>query len=446
MGSPTGNVVKTSRSLAFTLTVLLIAAFFVALVLLLPAWVLWVAVLLLALWLGMTRAGWQTWSVAMVGITTIPQRMGSAAVIVVGIAGVVGVMVALFAMGKGFESTLQQTGRDDTAIILETGARSEANSSLTHEGVGVLSQLPQIRRSERNEPIASPELLVVASLPKRTGLNANIGIRGIGERGWELRPRAKLIAGRAFTPGLRELVAGGGVQGTFANVHEGATLMVNGQAWTVVGIFDSKDAHNSELWGDTAVIASAFRRGSAKTSLLVQLNEPAAIDPLKAAIASDPRLRAEAMTTRQYFSRQSEHLTKVAQILGTAVGAIMAIGALFGALNSMYAAVSGRAREIATMRAIGFRRLPVVVAVMIETLLLAVPGGVIGGAIAWLLFDGYVGSTTSANSSQIVFAFNVSPELVVDGLKWAISIGLIGGLFPALQAARMQVTAGLREL
>nr|WP_198683494.1 ABC transporter permease [Peristeroidobacter agariperforans] len=436
---------KTSRSLAFTLTVLLIAAFFVALVLLLPAWVLWVSVLLLALWLGITRTGWQTWSVTLVGITTIPQRMGSAAVIVVGIAGVVGVMVALFAMGKGFESTLQQTGRDDTAIILETGARSEANSSLTHEGVGMLSQLPQIRRSELNEPIASPELLVVASLPKRTGMNANIGIRGIGERGWELRPRAKLIAGRAFMPGLRELVAGAGVQGTLA-VHEGATLMVNGQAWTVVGIFDSQDAHNSELWGDTAVIASAFRRGSAKTSLLVQLNEPAAIDPLNAAIANDPRLKAEAMITRQYFSRQSEHLTKVAQILGTAVGAIMAIGALFGALNSMYSAVSGRAREIATMRAIGFRRLPVVVAVMIETLLLAVPGGVIGGAIAWLLFDGYVGSTTSANSSQIVFAFNVPPELIVDGLKWAISIGLIGGLFPALQAARMQVTAGLREL
>jgi putative ABC transport system permease protein len=318
---------------------------------------------------------------------------------------------------------------------------------VNHDTVAVVSQAPQVLRNAENQPIASPELIVAASLPKQgSGLNANIAIRGVGARVWELRPGIEIIAGRKFKPGLRELLAGKGVHETFADVDVGSTLTLNGQSWIVVGIFNSGDAHNSELWGDTAVVASAFRRGSNTTSVTVQLTDAKAFDAFKAGLASDPRLKVDVLTTQQYYSQQSEGLARMTRILGITVGAIMAIGALFGALNTMYAAVAGRAREIATLRAIGFRRVPVVVSVLLETMLLALPGGAIGAVIAWAIFDGFTGSTMGANSSQVVFAFNFSPVLLWNGLKWALAIGLIGGLFPAVHAVRMQVAAGLREL
>jgi putative ABC transport system permease protein len=214
----------------------------------------------------------------------------------------------------------------------------------------------------------------------------------------------------------------------------------------VVGGFESDDAHDSEIWADTDVVGSTYRRGSSTTTVLARLTDPQAYAALKASIASDPRLQVDVKTTRAYYSEQSERLTRVIRILGTVVGAIMAVGAVFGALNTMYAAVAARAREIATLRAIGFRGVPVVVSVLLETMLLALLGGVIGAAVAWLLFDNYTASTLGRNFSQVVFAFSVSPALLWDGLKWALAIGFVGGLFPAVRAARIPVTAGLREL
>jgi putative ABC transport system permease protein len=221
--------------------------------------------------------------------------------------------------------------------------------------------------------------------------------------------------------------------------------MLNGQSWSVVGLFNSGDAYNSEMWADTDVVAAAFRRGNGKTSLAVRLADVRAFDALKADLARDPRLKVDVQTTRQYYSRQSEGLTHIARILGTTVGAIMAIGAVFGALNTMYSAVAARSREIATLRALGFRRAPVIVSVMFETMLLAVLGGLIGGAIAWTIFDGFTASTLGENG-QIIFAFNVSPVLLWNGLQWALAIGLVGGLFPALRAARRPIAVGLRTL
>jgi putative ABC transport system permease protein len=412
-----------------------------------PWWVLLACIVVLALWMALTRTGQQTWSVTQVGLATIPQRLGSSAVIVVGIAGVVGVLVALLAMASGFEATLKETGDDDTVIMLRAGAQTELNSVLSHETAQLLAQQPQVLRDAQGQPIASPELVVVASLPKKSnGLDANVELRGVGEHAWQLHPNVRIVAGRRFTPGLRELIAGKGAREQFKGLELGASLKLNGQVWTIVGAFESGDAHDSEIWGDTNVVASTYRRGSSTTTVVAQLTRASAFDALKANVASDPRLKQDVKTTRAYYSAQSEQLTRLIRILGTVVGVIMAVGAVFGALNTMYAAVAARAREIATLRAIGFRGLPVIVSVLIETMLLALLGGVMGAAVAWLLFDNYTASTLGANFSQVVFAFHVSPPLLWSGLKWALAIGFVGGLFPAVRAARIAVTAGLREL
>ncbi len=422
---------------------------FVALALLVMSrwWVLPGFIVLLALWMAVTRAGRQTWSVTQVGLSTIPRRLGSSSVVIVGIAGVVGVLVALLAMAVGFEKTLRQTGNDDTAIVLRAGAQTELNSVVGHDTAVVVAQQPQVLKNARGEPLASPELVVAASLTKKsTGLPANVEIRGVGGHAWEMHPNVHIVAGRRFAPGLRELIVGEGAREQFTGLDPGATLKLNGQQWTVVGAFESGDSHDSEVWGDTDVVGSTYRRGSSTTSVTVRLTNPAAFEAYRAALASDPRLTVDVKTTRDYYNAQSERLTKAIRVLGTVVAVIMAVGAVFGALNTMYAAVATRAREIATLRAIGFRGVPVVVSVLIETMLLALLGGVIGAAVAWAVFDNYTASTLGDNFSQVVFAFNVSPALMWSGLKWALAIGFIGGLFPAVRAASIPVTAGLREL
>jgi putative ABC transport system permease protein len=419
----------------------------VVLLTLMSAWVLVAMLLLLAAWMALTRVGQQSWSVTQVGIATIPQRLGSSSVVVIGIAGVVGVLVALLAMAAGFETTLRETGTDDTVVVTRAGAQTELNSVIDHDSAVVASQAKQVLHNAAGQPIASAELVVVASLQKKSdGLDANVEIRGVGERAWELRPGVKIIAGRKFKPGLRELVAGKSAVGQFKNVEIGSTLKLNGQLWTMVGEFDSGDSHNSEVWGDADVVASAYRRGSSRTSVNMRLTDRGEFEALKAALTSDPRIKVDVSTTRDYYNKQSENLTRAIRVLGITVGIIMAVGAVFGALNTMYAAVAARAREIATLRAIGFRGLPVIVSVLLETMLLAILGGALGAGLAWAVFDDYTAATLGSNFSQVVFAFNVTPELLWNGLKWALAIGFVGGLFPAVRAARVPVTAGLREL
>ena len=412
-----------------------------------PGWMLLGLAALLVAWLTFTPSGRQTRSVIRIGIATIPQRLGSSAVVVVGIAGVVGVLVALLAMGAGFEQILKQTGADDTVIILHSGAESEATSTLDNDTVGIISQAPQVLRGADGQPVVSGEQLIVASLPTRsTGLEASIALRGVGESAWILSRNLRFIEGRKFRPGLRELIVGKSTRDEFVGLRVGSTVSFDGQSWPIVGVFDSGDAHNSEIWGDAQVIGSTYRRNGMVNSVMLRLTDASAIDALKAGIESDPRLKVSVQTTREYYSRQSESIAQIVGIVGTTIGAIMALGAVFGALNTTYAAVADRAREIATLRAIGFRTGPVILSVLLETMLLAVLGGAVGAGLTWLIFDGFTASTVGANSSQVVFAFDVSRELLVSGLKWALAIGLIGGLLPALRAARMPIIAGLREL
>jgi len=398
----------------------------------------------LGLWLMLTRTGRLALAAARIGIASLPQRWGASSVIIVGIAGVVGVLVAMLAMGEGFSATLQQTGSDDTAIILRGGSQAETNSVIMRNQVPLIGTLPGIRKDAAGKPILSPELSQVVNLPTASsGEDANAQFRGVSEAAWAIRPQIKIIEGRKFNVGVRELVVGQGAKGQYRGLEIGKQVKLGNQSWTVVGVFASGDAHDSELWTDIETLASAYDR-RAYQSVTAGVNGKAGFTELKNAMASDPRLKLDVSTTRDYYTKQSTGLTKLIKILGTVIGGIMAIGAIFGALNTMYAAVAGRAREIATMRAIGFRGTPVVMAVMLETMLLALLGGLLGGFIAWAVFNGYSVATLGANFSQVVFQFKVSPELLWSGLKWALGIGLIGGLFPALRAARLPVTEALR--
>ena len=434
------------RKFGWSLLTLVVAAAFVFFVAVVPWWGGALAAAALVAWLAFTRVGRQAWSVTEVGMSTVPQRLGAASVVIVGIAGVVGVLVALFAMAQGFQSTLVETGNVDTAIVLRGGSQTELSSGLDHNATVVIANEPQVKRDGHGQPIASPELVVIASLPKKSsGTDANVELRGVGQGAWALRQNVRIIAGRRFTPGLRELIVGKRAAKQFEHTALGSKFYLGGQPWTVVGEFDSGDEHDSELWGDADIIAAAYHRGDSRNSVTVLLQSPRAFDAFKAAVTSDPRFKADVTTTRDYYSRQSELLTRAIRVLGTSVAIIMAIGAIFGALNTMYAAVAARTREIATLRAMGFRGGPVVVSVLIETLALAIAGGIIGAAIAWALFDHYTASTLGSNFTQVVFEFRVTPALLADGLKWALAIGFVGGLFPAMRAARMGVTDGLRE-
>ncbi|MCX7515054.1 ABC transporter permease [Frateuria hangzhouensis] len=432
------------RGLGLAIVVLLsIAAWAV-----LPWTVLLAVAVLFFLWMQLTRVGRQAGSATGVGISTLPQRIGSSSVVVVGIAGVVAVLVSLLAMGVGYQETLSKSGSADTAIVMRGGSASEVSSVLDHASVTAIAEAPGIARDAAGKPIASPELVVAANLPLKDGSGdeGSVQVRGVGEQAWTLRPEVKIVAGRKFKPGLRELVAGKGAQRQFAGLQPGHEIKLGSQTWTVVGIFDSGNALGSELWGDADIIGSAYRRGSSRTSVFVRLTDASAFDAFKVALSGDPRLQVDVDTTLHYFSKQSESFTKVISIIGMIVGGIMGIGAVFGALNTMFAAVATRAREIATLRAIGFRGPPVVVAVMLETMLLAALGGLLGGLIAWALFNGYSASTlTQGTVGSLNFELAVTPALLWTGLKWALAIGFIGGLFPAVRAARLPVTTALRE-
>jgi len=432
----------------FLLVVLLVAVLAVWVMLPWPGAAL--LAVLIAAWLLLTRRGRQAASVANVGISTLPQRLGSSAVIVVGIAGVVGVLVALLAMAEGYSETLKKTGSADTAIVMRGASASEVMSVLERESVVQIAQAPGIARNAKGEPIVSDEIVVAANLPVRGGgadEEGSVQLRGVSEQAWAVRPQVKIIEGRKFTPGLRELIVGRGAARQFAGLTPGAEVRLGTQPWKVAGVFASGDSMESEVWGDATAVADTYRRGSSRAAVTVRLEDPKSFAAFKTALEANPQLKVEAATTLDYFGKQSEGMTKVIRAMGLAVGAIMAIGAMFGALNTMFAAVAARAREIATLRAIGFSGLPVVVAVMLETMLLALIGGLIGGVLAWLIFNGYSASTMAGGSvGQLAFQLHVTPELLWTGLKWALAIGFIGGLFPAVRAARLPVTTALREL
>jgi len=433
-----------SIELVATLTVAL------ALWVLLPWPGIIVLAVLLAAWLLWSRRGGQARSVLALGISTLGQRAGAASVIVVGIAGVVGVLVALLAMAEGYAQTLRRSGGVDTAVVMRGASASEVMSVLDRESVMLVAQAPGVARDDKGEAIASAEIVVAANLPVKGGAadeEGSVQLRGVGAHAWTVRPQLTLVGGRRFQPGLRELIVGKGAARQFAGLQTGSEVRLGAQRWAVVGTFASGDAMESEIWADANVVADAYRRGSGRNSVTVRLAAPSDFSAFKTSLEANPQLKVEASTTLDYFSKQSERTTQVLRVIGITVGAIMAVGAVFGALNTMFAAVTARSREIATLRAIGFTGLPVVVAVMLETMLLALAGGALGAGAAYFIFNGLEASTMAAGSvGKLAFELRVSPGLLWTGLKWALAIGLAGGMFPAIRAARLPVGAALREL
>jgi putative ABC transport system permease protein len=382
--------------------------------------------------------------IVMMNLRSIPQRLGASLVIVIGIGGVVGVLVAMLSMSAGLGKTLNATGDPNRAIILRGGSNGELASFLDRAAATLIKQDPAIARAADSLPLASGEIIVITEVPRRGDTSgANVTLRGVEPKGFLLRPELTIVEGRRFKPGLREIIVGAGAYKQFAGLEVGQKLKFRGSYWTIVGRFASGDAHDSELWTDLETAQSAFGR-SGVSSVLVRLTSRDAFDALKQRLTTDPQLNVDVKTEREYFSSQSSGLTSQIGFLTTIVAAIMAFGALFGALNTMYSAVSTRTQEIGTLRALGFGAAPVIASVMAEAMLLSLTGGVLGAGIAFLLFNGYSVSTLGGNFTQIAFNFAVTPGLVIQGLVWALAIGFIGGLFPAVRAARLPVTQALR--
>jgi putative ABC transport system permease protein len=358
---------------------------------------------------------------------------------------VVAVFTALLAMLTGFESTLKATGRADEAIILRGSSDAEINSGLDRDSDDLIEQAPGIRRGVDGKPLASAEVMVIAELIRKDDVKngANITLRGVEPAAFALRPQLKIVEGRNFKAGLRELIVGRNVQRQFKGAELGSAVRMRASDWTVVGVFESGDAYESEMWTDINIARSTFNR-SGSSSVLAALDGPDGFDKLKRALSADPRLTVDVTSQQDYFSGQTRDFRRTIGVLAGVVTAIMALGAIFAALNSMYAAVATRSKEIATLRAIGFGGLPVLISVMIEALLLALIGGLLGAAIAYVLFNNLSVSTLGQGFTQVVFNFKVTPELVVRGLIISLVIGLAGGFLPAIRAVRLPVTDALR--
>jgi putative ABC transport system permease protein len=386
-------------------------------------------------------------AVTAMNLTSIPQRLGTSSVIVVGIAGVVAVLISVLAMATGFQRTILATGRDDRAIVLRGGSDSELASTLSREATLTIMDAPGIRKDAAGKPIASAEAVVVVDMPKKSNdSGANVTIRGVGAQAMALRPEIKLTTGRMFQRGLRELIVGLGAQAQFKGLDVGSHIALRGSDWTIVGAFASNgDSHESELLADGETVLSSYRRNLYQ-SVVVLLDSKESYPAFKNSLTTNPQLSVDVMREHDYYAKQSQRMSTVLSFIAYVVGGIMAVGALFGALNTMYSAVSVRSREIATLRAIGFGASAVVLSLLIEAMLLSIIGALIGAGLAWIFFNGNVVSTLGSNFTQVVFRLAVSPSLVVLGIVWACVIGLVGGLFPAIRAARLPVATALRAV
>jgi putative ABC transport system permease protein len=387
----------------------------------------------------------QVGAVTLMNLRSLPDRLAAASVVVIGIAGVVAVLVSVLAMATGFTRTLANSGRADRAIVLRAGSDSELASSGTRENALTITDAPGIRRDRDGKPIASAEAVVIVGLPKKGETSdANVTLRGVGPEAFALRPEIRIVAGRMFEPALREVIVGKSAQAQFAGLEIGSRIAFRDSDWTVVGIFESGgDAHESELMADAETVLSAYRRNGFQT-VTALLDSPEAFETFKHALTTDPTLSVDVKREPEYYAQISDRLATILFLLAYFVGGIMAIGAVFGALNTMYSAVSARTLEIATLRAIGFGAVPVVVSVLAEALFLALLGGAIGAALAWFFFNGNLVSTLGGGFTQVVFRLTVTPGLIALGIIWAAAIGLLGGLFPAIRAARLPVAEALR--
>jgi putative ABC transport system permease protein len=387
--------------------------------------------------------------ITVMNLRNLSQRLGTSSVAIFGVACVVGVLIGVMSMASGFQRTMLSTGSTDIALIMRSGATSEMSSGIGYDQVQLIAQSPGIARDENGQPIASAELYVIVDLFKKaTDTSANVPLRGVDDNAFNIREKMKIIEGRRFEPGRNELIAGRGAHSQFANLEVGSVVKLGTTEWTVVGVFeDSGGLAESELWADARVLQDAYRRGNSFQSVRVKLESPEALDTLKEAIASNPQLEMDAQLEVDFLAAQAEPVSLFIKAIGYPVAILMSLGAIFGAINTMYASVSSRTREIATLRALGFGAFPVAFSTLFESLVLALIGGAIGALVVYLAFNGYSVSTLNFSSfSQVVFDFAVTGDLLVQGVIAAAVIGLVGGFFPAVRAARLPVATALREV
>ncbi|TDI44472.1 MAG: FtsX-like permease family protein [Acidobacteria bacterium] len=389
----------------------------------------------------------QIFALIQFNLRTIWQRKGSSAAALFGIAGVVAVLVGVLSIAQGFSAVMNASGKPDTALILRSGADTEMMSGLSRETTRIIADTEGIARSTEGA-LASAELFVIINLPKRsTGTDANVPLRGVEPMAFSVRSDVNIIQGRPFEWGRNEVIVGSGAVREFEGLELGGRIPVGKEEWTVVGIFEANGGiSESEIWTDASVLQPAFRRGNSFQAVYVKIETPESFQDFKDRLTTDPRLNVKVIRQDDYYADQSTAITGLITGLGTLIAGLMGIGAVFGALNTMYSAVSSRTREIATLRALGFGNGPIVISVMVEALVLALIGGAIGAGLAYVAFDGFRAATMNWQSfSQVAFAFDVTPGLLVRGIFYAAIIGLVGGLFPAIRAARMPVAAALRE-
>ncbi len=379
---------------------------------------------------------------------SVKARWTSAIVAVLGIAGTVGVFVAMLSLARGFKATLVSSGSADNAIIMRAGATSEMTGGVAIDSVKILQDAPGIARSS-DGPLLTPEVVLVAPIPlKSTGTDANVQIRGVSKNVLQIRNKIKIVQGRMFEPGLNEIVVGKNANTSYEGLTLGNTMSLGNVKFLIVGVFDAGgSSFDSEVWGDAHLIGPAYNRPDTFfQSVTVHLASPDSLQQLKDAVSSDPRLNVDVSREIDYYSKQSTRLTTLITVLGGLIAAIMAIGAVFGALNTMYSAVAERGREIATMRALGFGGPSVVLSFVIEALLIAFVGGLIGCLVVLPLNGLTTGAMNLQTFSHLAFAFKITPELLVKGIIFALVMGFIGGLLPAVRAARRPVAQALREL
>ncbi len=387
-------------------------------------------------------------AVTWLNLRNLPRRLASSAVAVVGVAAVVLVFAAVLSMAAGLERTMMSAGSDDTAVIMRQGSTSELNSGLSNEQTLIIANAPGVLKNG-DTAVMSAELYVVADVKKRsTQSDANVPFRGIQAGAFDVRRDVRIAKGRMFEEGKNEIIVGEAAQSEFVGLGVGETIRFGQTEWAIVGTFDAGGSvSESELWTDVRVLQAAYRRGNSFQSVRVKLESPESIEILRQALTEDPRIDPDIMSEREYYSSQSQGLVTFIKIIGYPLTFLMAIGSIFGALNSMYASVSVRGKEIATLRALGFGPTAVLCSTVIESVLLALAGGVLGGLLAFLVFNGFQVSTLNGPSfSQVVFDFAVTPELLGQGMRAALVIGVVGGLFPAIRAARLPVATALREL
>jgi putative ABC transport system permease protein len=389
-------------------------------------------------------------TVAVTGVTlrSIGQRLGSSAVAVIGIAGVVIVFTSVLSIAEGFRAAMTETGDPLRVLILRSGADTEMTSGLGGDSTRIIMDAAGLARTAEG-PVASPELFVIVGHPlRRSGTDANVPLRGLSEGALRVRPEVSIAEGRMFRTGTNEIIVGRAAAAQFEGLAVGRSVRWGSNTWEVVGIFDANGSvAESELWCDARVLQQAYRRGNSYQSVLARLESADAFQPLKDALTTDPRLQVSVMFERDYYAQQSQVLQMIIRTVGIGIAGLMGLGAIFGAVNTMYSAVSSRTREIATLRALGFRGMPVAASVLVEAVLLSLLGGAIGGLVAYLAFDGYQTATMNWQSfSQVAFAFAVTPALLAQAMILATVIGLAGGLLPAWKAARMPVVTALRQL